>query len=91
MDHALSLMTVDSEAAKYVEMCKWMQGLSIPRMKASDCVNAVEVLAVLQAAATNCSVGSVRASVEGRKLDDESQRQFRDSTGILLAMLASQR
>ncbi len=87
MDHVLGSMKEASNAALFVETCKWMQGLDIPLMNGEQRGIAVEVLTALKTAAENCSDGRVSCSVDGRVLDEASQREFRDLTGILLRML----
>jgi hypothetical protein len=58
-------------------------------MDAGESGIAGKVLTALRSAARNCSDGVVAATVDGRVLDEESQRQFREATHELTTMLSS--
>lgn len=89
MDHVLALVKETPASFQFIERCKWMQGLDIPVMKVDEHVIANEVLTALMSAARNISSGVVTATVDGRVLDEESQRQFREAAHELTIMLSS--
>lgn len=88
MDHVLALLNEASTSSHFVEKCKWMQGLDIFNMAVEEPEIAGEVLTALKSAAQHCSKGIVTAKVDGRVLDEESQRQFREATHELTTMLS---
>ena len=88
MDHVLGLLITASHAARFVETCKWMQGLDISLMQQDEPELAGPVLLALKRAAQSCSEGSVPAKVDDRVLDEEAQRQFREATNQLFTMLS---
>ena len=89
MDQVLEMVAGEPAVAHFVEVSKWNHGLDIPEMLKEETEIAGPVLCALNNAAQRCSEGSVTAKVDGRVLDDESQRQFRETTGELVAMLLS--
>lgn len=90
MDQVLQLVKEKSSASsQFVETCKWMQGLDIPEMKVEEHEIAGEILTALKSSAQNCSQGVITAKVDGRVLDEESQRQFREATHELVTMLSA--
>lgn len=90
MDRALALISHIPHAARYVEECKWMQGLDIPLTRAEEPNIADEVIAALTTAAEECSLGLVESKVDGRVLDEVSQQQFRESVRKLASMLGQE-
>jgi hypothetical protein len=89
MDQVLEIVKNDPTVAYRVEQSKWMQHLGIPSMIKDETELADTVLTALKTAAQRCSEGQIAAQVNGRVLDDVSQRQFREATGELLTMLSA--
>jgi hypothetical protein len=88
MDCALELVAGKPPIAHFLEISKWNHGLDIPVMQQDEPEMAGAVLRALKSAAQSCSEGTVTAKVDGRVLDEESQRQFREATNQLATMLA---
>jgi len=89
MDQIRNLVSDEADVLHFVEQCKWMHGLDIPEMKNSGMVFYDSVIIALQSAVQMCALGTVVAKVDGRILDDESQRQFRQATHDLAVMLSA--
>jgi len=87
MDRALALVLHLPDVSRYIEECKWMQGFDVPLTWAEEPDIAHEVIAALTTAAEECSLGLVESKVDGRVLDEVSQKQFRESARQLASML----
>ncbi len=88
MDRVLELVAGEPQIAHFIEITKWNHGLDIPAMQIDEPEIAGPVLRALKSAAQSCSEGTATAKVDGRVLDEESQRQFREATHELTTMLS---
>lgn len=87
MDCVLEMTNCEPSIARLIEICKWNHGLDIPVMQRDEPEMVGHVLRALKSAAQSCSEGKFTATVDGRVLDEESQRQFREATYELTTML----
>jgi hypothetical protein len=88
MDCVLEMVAGEPPIAQFIEIAKWNHGLDIPAMQQDEPELVGPVLHALKNAAQNCSEGTVMAKVDGRVLDEESQRQFREATNQLSKILS---
>jgi hypothetical protein len=87
MDHVLDALVGDPDLAHRMEVCKWMQGLSIPLIREHDPKSAEKAITILKHVAVRCANGDLVCMVDGRILDKGSQQRFRDSMHDLVNML----
>jgi hypothetical protein len=87
MDHVLDALASDPDVAHRMEVCKWMQSLSIPLLREDDPKSAEKVVATLKHVADRCANGDLLCTVEGKILESGSQQQFRESMHNLVGML----
>jgi hypothetical protein len=87
MDHLIDALANDTDAARRVEGCKWMQILSIPLLRKDDPKLADRILAKLKDVSAIGASGALVCKVEGRVLDSASQKMFRDTIKVLSDML----
>jgi hypothetical protein len=90
LDHVLNNLCEFPEAARMVEQCKWMQNMTFRFLEEDDPVSAGRVRNVLRKTAHEVTQGKHACQVDGRTLDDESQRQFVEAISRLLAMMDSE-
>jgi hypothetical protein len=89
MDHLIRAFDRDeSDVARRIEVCKWMQSLSIPLLREDDPELAEKIFTTLKRVAAQCASGVLVCLVDGKKLDDTSQQQFRDSMNDLVKVLS---
>lgn len=87
MDHLLAALVGDSQAAKSVEVCKWTQSMSLPLLQSDDKITADKILIALEEVAPKCAAGTLACKVDGRRLDEDSQRQFNEAALDLVDIL----
>jgi hypothetical protein len=87
LNHVIANLRDNPAAAQQVEQCKWMQSLNLSWFEQDDPLLAAVVLKALKSTSTQVEQGKVKCELDGRILDDASQRQFIESVSELVEML----
>jgi hypothetical protein len=90
MDHLISALPARPDVVQRVEGCKWMQSLNFSLLREDDPETADLTLATLKHVASRCASGALTCMVDGKLLDNTSQKQFRESMTDLVKMLSSE-
>lgn len=88
LDHVLAANAgSDREFLQRVELCKHMQAVLFPFLRQEDAALAERVWTALKIVVQRCADGDLPCSVDGRLLDDQSQKQFRGAAAELAQMM----
>ncbi len=90
LDHVISNLTEFPEAAGMVTQCKWMQSMLLAMLDDDDPLSARRIRDSLRKTAHEVTKWQRPCQVDGRTLDDQSQKQFVEAIAELLVMLESE-
>jgi hypothetical protein len=90
MDYLIEAFAKDPEVAHRLEVCKWSHWLGFPSLREEDPKMAEKIFGALKTVAKRCAAGELVSMVEGKPLDDTSQKQFRETMNDLVSILGDE-